>query len=523
MLVSPDLVDNQDVYRNDEDGSILFLYVTVKGGGRYTLADVKSDLCRRDDFEAVVNVVFQEGTSEGPVAGYFGFGLNDVNATIEIRGASVRLPRQKSFKIRLNRRMSPWNELWTVNLNKHPTDLTRVRNKLSFDYMEIIPHITSLRTQFINLFIKDLSGDVPAVDFVDYGLFTLVEQPNRLFLRSRGLCVDGHLYKAEFFEFHRFPDKLKNSNDLNYDRDVFERFLDIRGRDDHSKLLSMLDDVNDYNLCINKVIERHFNRKNYLTWLAVNILFDSVDTLSQDFFLYSPSDCNTWFFLPWDYDGAWGFQEQLGRARSAYLAPWQRGISNYWGVVLHRRFFQDPDNVQALVDKMELLLDTIITVERTTSFLNSYHPLVSQFVNSLPDSSRLRVEDFETEFWRIVNKPEKNFVEFIKAMENPMPIFLGIPYDREGKLVFRWSESFDLQNDAIFYDFQISDSPRFANIVIEHIGLVGTEISINPLPAGNYFWRVVVRDDQGNQQTAFDIYQDEDNLRFFGVRTFIVD
>jgi len=523
VFYSADLVYDTSVYKNDKDNSVKYLYVTVLGGGEYTLADVKSDRHGSDDFEAVVDVVFQEGNSEGPVAGYFGFGMKDSNATMEIRGATSRFAGQKSFKVRLNRKMSPWKEIYTVNLNKQPYDLIRVRNKLSFDYLEIIQNITSIRTQFVNLFVKDLSENNQETTFIDYGLFTLVEQPNRMFLRTRGLDIHGHMYKAEFFEFHRYEDSLRVQDDPEYNEYTFEEILSIRGEEDHYKLISMLDDVNNYEIPINLVIDKHFNRNNYLTWLAVNILFENIDTNSQNFFLYSPSNNNTWYFVPWDYDGTWGFYNQIGTTREERRPPWKIGVSNYWGVVLHRRFLQEPGNVQALQDKMQLLLDTIITEERTITFLKSYYPIVSKFVNQLPDSEHMKEEYFETEFWRITNEPQNNFDKFIKAKENPMPIFLGIPYSRDDKLVFRWSESFDLQGDVILYDFQVSDSPDFMNIVVEQIGLDITEISIEPLEADKYYWRVTVRDDQENTQTAFDIYRDEEGLRFFGVRTFTVN
>lgn len=519
---SPDLMDNPELYGKDEDGSILYLYVTVKDGGKYILDDIKNDRYEMDSFEPIVEVLFQEGDPSGPKSGYFGYGLNSANGTMEIRGATSRFAAQKSFKIRLSREMSAWNGLWTVNLNKHPFDLTRVRNKLSFDYLEIIPHITSLRTQFVNLWIKDLSADPRSDNFVDYGLFTMVEQPNNLFLQTRGLDTEGHMYKAEFFEFHRYPEQLKSSGDPEYDEQQFRTILDIRGNEDHSKLLVMLDDVNNYSLDINRVIDKHFNRDNYLTWLAVNILFENIDTRTQNFFLYSPENIDTWYFLPWDYDGAWDFYNQANKDRGAKRASWEHGLSNYWGVMLHRRFFKDPDNVSELITRMEQLLE-IITTEQTNNFLSSYHPIVSEFVKRLPDSDHLSVEYFEEEFWRIADDPNRNFAEFMVKKENPMPIFLGVPFDREGKIVFRWDESFDLQNNDITYNFQISNSPEFNNIVIEHTNLVDTEISIEPLPAGEYFWRVIIMDSQGNKQVAFDEFESHDGTIYFGIRSFIIE
>jgi len=520
---TPDFVYNEDIYLQDEDGSLKFLYVTVKGGGQYDFADIISDRYGSDEFEPTVEVLFQEGDARGPLAGYYGFGLNDSNGTIEIRGATSRFARQKSFKVRLDRRMAAWNGLWTINLNKHPYDLTRVRNKLSLDYMEIISHIAGLRTQFVQLFIRDMSKNPADTAFADYGLFTMVEQPNNLFLRVRGLDTEGHLYKAEFFEFHRYADYLKHQDDAAYDERKFQQILGIRGNPDHSKLLAMLDDVNNYELDINDVLDKHFNRNNYLTWLAVNILFGNIDTRTQNFMLYSPSDSLVWYFLPWDYDGAWGFYGQLGKDRELRRGRWEKGASNYWGVVLHRRVFQDPKNVEALVAKMEHLLETYITADKTRALLSAYHPVVSKFAGRMPDAEYMNAVEFEQEFWRIVEEPAKNLAEFRQALENPMPVFLGVPFRDGEKLVFRWSESYDLQGDAIVYDLEISRTPDFADIVTRQQDLVKNEVAIDPLPAGVYFWRVLIRDSQGNTQTAFDRHLSEDNINYLGISRFEVD
>ena len=46
----------------------------------------------------------------------------------------------------------------------------------------------------------------------------------------------------------------------------------------------MLTAVNDTSNDINDVIEEYFNRDNYLTWFAVNILTGNRDTINQNFF-----------------------------------------------------------------------------------------------------------------------------------------------------------------------------------------------------------------------------------------------
>ena len=60
-----------------------------------------------------------------------------------------------------------------------------------------------------------------------------------------GLDKNGQLYKVNFFEFQRYEDIIRLSSDAGYDADSFEEYLEIKGDNDHSKLIEMLDDVND--------------------------------------------------------------------------------------------------------------------------------------------------------------------------------------------------------------------------------------------------------------------------------------
>ena len=69
------------------------------------------------------------------------------------------------------------------------------------------------------------------------------------------------------------------------------------------------------------------------------------DSTYQNFMLYSPPGFEGWYFLPWDYDGAWGWNDQPGAPR---LPRCREGVANWWSVVLHRRFLSEPHNLAEL-------------------------------------------------------------------------------------------------------------------------------------------------------------------------------
>ena len=427
-----DLVDDRSVYLDvitpvDE----IHLRVFERPGG-YTLNDVLSDVNIWDTNSPTVNVLCQQGD--------FGFGLSAPNATLAQRGHSAREYEQRSFKIHLLNSASPWRGQRTINLNKHAGDLTRVRQKLSFDLFTITPDMNSLRTSFIRLYIND----------IDYGLFTQVEDPDGDFLVRHGL-TPGDLYKANAFQFFRHGDILRLATDPLYNKRAFEQLLEIGNEhSNHAKLLSMLEAVNDYSQNINTIFERHFNRNNFLSWLASNVLMGNLDTADQNYILYSPNDTSTWYFLPWDYDGCWGFYDQpYPNFRGAgFLGRWQEGLPNWWGSLLVRRFVQDANNLSQLTQRIDYIYHHVITEERIQQLVYSYHDVVEAFISRSPDLEHLPtlkignpIDQFTSEYQRLPSTLRENYSSYFATLDRPMPVTLNDPEYSVAGIQFSWKAS----------------------------------------------------------------------------------
>ncbi|MED1568640.1 CotH kinase family protein [Bacillus paramycoides] len=522
-----DLVEDRKVYDNDKADSIINLYVTVlsePGQGTFHTMNHWYDTGENQGDPPKLSAIVQEGSPDGPQKDSWGYGTDAANSSIEIRGNTSRLVPQKSYQIKLAKSAGLWHGQTSIDLNKHYGDLTRVRQKLSFDMFKEIPNITSLRTQFVHLHVKDLTVDTPDKQFIDYGLFTHVEQPNKRFLYNHGLDPNAHLYKATLFEFFRYPEQLKLATDPKYNKKEFDKVLQIKGSEDHEKLIKMLDAVNDYKQNINNVIEKYFNRENYLTWLASNLLMANIDTDAQNFYLYSPLNSNKFYFLPWDYDAAWGQQAEETEIHPGFTAKWQLGISNYWGSVLHRRFLKDPKNLEDLGKKVEEVAK-ILNKEKIKELTDKYLPIANQYVKNPPDLNWLpyKVENFGKSYESLVNIPEQNKDTYYKSLENPMPIYLDDPKFENGAYSFAWDSSYDFQGDDLTYDFQVSQSIDFSSVYVEQKGLTITSAKVpqNQLRTGKNYWRVIVKDSKGHTQIAFDRLKGDDNIWYNGQKEFI--
>ena len=518
------LVEDKRLYDRDEDDSVKSLYITV-----LPKKDEKNDqvdwygLNRMTDrySEENLKIIIAEGTEDGagPKPGMFGHGADASNAKISLRGNTARYAAQKSYKIKLFDETGLWQGQRTINLNKHISDFSRLRNKLSFDLMEQIPDMTSLRTQFVRLYVKDLTAVNPQSSYEDYGLYTHIEQPNEMFLKSHWLDPYGYLYKVSFFEFHRYPDQIKSISDPTYDKSDFETILEIKGREEHDKLIAMLDDVNNIQLPIDDVMEKHFDLDNFLTWTAMNILMDNMDTDANNFYLYSPLNSEKWYILPWDYDGAWELQREKNSIR-----PHQAGISNFWGSMLHNRYFRTEEHVQLLVDKVEEL-STYINAQTVEDQLNKYAEVVEPFLFRAPDKHFLTEinTEYGTELQQIIDTPKRSVQRFLEDIKKPKPFFMNYVVDDGENLTLSWQISYDLQGDDLYYDITIANDPLLTQVIEKKENMQVNEFQMKKPKVGYYYWKVIVRDSEGNEQQSFEMYTDEEGDNYFGIRQFEVD
>ena len=503
--------DMNAINKPEDKGKITELYVTVLSqtnpeNSGFTFKELN------DGKDIKLPVILREGNNGRTEESLSGYEATGGNGTIKLRGQSARLAEEKSFKITLNE--ETWQGYKVINLNKHPFDSLKIRNKLSFDLFKEIPNVTCPGTNFIHLFIKDMT-QAKDLQFQDFGLFTQVENIDRYFLESHGLDSGGSLYKVENFEFKRYPEVLKSKKELDYNKEKFEEILEIKGVGDHKKLLAMLNDVNNSFIHVNKVIDKNFDRQNYLTWLAINILTHNIDTTSRNFFLYNPQENSKWYFLPWDFDGGWG--ADFKRAR------WQDGISNYWGVTLHRRFLKNDKNRMELSKKIEEISGHF-SEERIKLLLDTYDPIIQNFVLNQKGLKQQELESVQNEFRLLPQSVELNKERYYKSLERPMPVFMGAPIKYGDYFVFTWENSYDFQGDLIEYGIDISRTPDFNDIIFSTEGLRENQCIVRDLPAGKYYWKLTIKDFQGNSQEAFDKYVNRaTGLYYFGIKEFIIE
>jgi hypothetical protein len=462
----------------------------------------------------------QVGDENGPVEGQLGYGQIVPNATVTIRGQTSTRYAQKNYRITIRDNKGTWDDQKVINLNKHEQDQSRFANKLCYDLMSELPGMIAMRTRFVHLYVKDMT-EGGSGEFKDYGLYTQVEQLNKRALRSHGLDKNGQLYKINFFEFYRYEDVIMVKNDADYDVDAFEDLIEIKGNDDHSKLIAMLDELNDYSIPITQIMDRWFCRENLFSWMAFHILMGNVDTQSRNVFLYSPLNSDTFYFISWDNDGA--FYDTKAKLRSQDRG-WEIGISNYWGNVLFRRVLMDNELRAGLDDKIEEYRN-IITREKLEKMIDIYAPVVRKYAYSYPDSEHMPLTggQYEAFIKALPDEVENNYRLYKLSLESPQPFFIGIPQVTDEGMYFAWDASYDFQAQDIYYTLELAKDYTFEKPVLRVEGLFATEyLYEGELEPGQYFMRMTAKNESGIEQRAFDYYVASGNQVIHGVKCFFV-
>lgn len=522
------LRDKDLLYTTYDDTGVVTMYLTVRRGNEAegtnhsweeinTYSTYDYDAMGVDRYQ--VEGILQVGDENGPLPDELGYGAAVPNATIQIRGQTSSRNAQKNYKIRLKDNKGLWRGQQTINLNKHQTDGLRFRNKMAYDLMRGIPQMMSLRTQFVHLYVKDETTGTGS-QFEDYGLYTQVEQLNKMGMRAHGLDTNGHLYKINFFEFFRYEDVIMTEDSPGFDKKAFDRLLECKGNHDHTKLIQLLEEINDASIPTEEVLEKHFNMENLSYWMAFHILTGNIDTQSRNVYIYSPQNSRIWYFISWDNDTSFKRTEQEIDARQEGLG-WDNGVSNYWGNALFQRCLKSEMFRNAL-DTAINDLRKYLSEERLSSMVETYSTLTAPYVYSMPDQlhAPLTQEEYEEVKKALPSEVEENYRLYLESYEKPMPFHIRVPFVEGGKLECNWDVAYDFQAEDITYTAEISSNYDMSNPVATYEG-VWPQMETEMLPPGQYFLRVTAKDASGNEQYAFDYYVTERGKEY-GIKCFYI-
>ncbi len=494
-----------------------------------TFNDVLNDIDSRDNFKPEVKVHISGD-------GYPDDGLL-YNAKIRQRGDTSRYAPQKSFRIKLEKNIPLWRGERRIQLLKSFWELSRVRNKLSYDLFSEIPHLPSMRSQFVKLTLEDQGVSE------NMGLFTQVEYFGKEYLQRRGWDKDSRIYKAEHFYFQDSPHYALNAEGEPIDEDAFETLVEIKRGDTHVEFVEMVRAViNRDNNFQTDVFNKYFNMDNYLTWFAVNILTNNSDTTAHNYYLYNPIDTENFYFVPWDYDFAWGASIEGADISEIYRPRWWYSHANLYSNNFHERFLTVPGNLNLLKQAVDEIKRDYLNPQAIAAKRDAYYDVVFPLISSSKDWDYIylygtdpeKVAAYNQVFEALSNNVEENYALFQERINDPMPFYMDDPefgqnFELNNKIFFDWDDSISLTGQTITYDLELATSKEFlADSIIQTVtGITESKYQLDWIhPKGTYYFRVIARDaanPDSNWQVSYDssdLIKYENNLLIYGVKKF---
>lgn len=548
FLVSPDetyekasnsgsdyqIKDKASLYEGD-NLSVVTMYLTVgqgneEDGTKHTWTEVNEYPLEYYEENGIANpykceAVLQVGDDNGPVEDEFGYGVNAANATVRLRGEGASGQAQKSYRIDIKDGKGKWEDQKAIVLNKYVTDPLRFTNKLAYSLMEDIPAMISVRTRFVHLYVKDKTEGADGL-FADYGLFTQTEQINKTYLKNHGFDNGGQLYKAEDFDWQRHEDGIVPATSEDYDPARFEQYLEVKGDEDHTKLIEMLKAVNDDAMDIKDVVRNYFDEDNLYYWMAFHML---TGNKNQNYYLYSPQTLDKWYFI--SGNNADSFSEIYERMYTLdYSSSWNRGIFTYCNSVLFARILRDTECRQKFDAAVDNIKNNYLTEQRISEEADAMKEMVVPYLYSLPDSlfARVTPDDYEAIMEGLGAEIEENYQLYKESLNQPWPFHILEPQVSGKKLKLCWEEAY-LYNDPqetkkgkVTYSVELADTYTFDNCIVSDTDVSGTSLDVDNLPAGQYFVRIRAKTDSGYTQDSYEYYRTERGTTIYSTQCFYV-
>ena len=215
------------------------------------------------------------------------------NASFNLMRGSLK--RNMKIKLDWTNKDQNYNSVETLNLNAGGLDPSKLRDAFSY-WLFREAGVPAPRTTF-----AEMTLTIPGQYEKEHlGIYTIVEQVNKSFLKDRFGSKKGLLMKPEGIA------------SVEYHGDDWRFYAPLYRPDDEPLLaqsMRVMDFANVVNLSNEKQfrdsISSYLDIDGFLRFIAVNALIVNLDTLlamPQNYYLHLSKDTNKFVFFPWDLD-----------------------------------------------------------------------------------------------------------------------------------------------------------------------------------------------------------------------------
>lgn len=358
-------------------------------------------------FEEVLNDAAKGGnfwsdkSTRPGLAGYLGidhqYGKADVtidgdtisNVGLRYKGNGTFLegkePGKFSFKIDFNEYNDEleFRGLTKINLNNNVTDPSMLREALSYElFREAGVYCSRIGLARVSVTVAG------RFERKSHGLYTVVEQVDKRFLKDRYGSAEGLLLKPSTFGVFRYFGEDWSEYEKAYvpktepTPEQQERVIEF------TRLLHKADDAT-----FDKEIDGILDVDQFLRFLAVNVLLSNLDSFlggTQNYYVYLDPESNKFQFLPWDMDHSFGAFPLVGSPKS------RRKLSiDHPGGKTHtliQRLLEIPRHKKTYHDYLRNYLETIFAARKVDRQISRAATFLRPLIR---DNEKHRAKRFE--------------------------------------------------------------------------------------------------------------------------------
>jgi len=313
-----------------------------------------------------------------------------------------------------------------LNFSNGFRDPSLLREKLAYDLFREAG-VPASRATFAKLYLT-IDGHY---DDEYIGLYTLVEQVDKVFLNDRFSDTSGNLFKYEGMFGFVYKGDTKEAYEKEYeaklskkqrDYSVLIRFIKLLndGFDTGFDTLRTQPTASALNPAppeesFPEEIEKAFNVENFLSWLAVNTLLSSLDSYAgsgHNYYFYYNKNAGKFEFIPWDLNEAFGNHHRMANAQDMVELDIYEPYAK--PKVLLERILRVPKFKEIYIEKIKALLDGPFQQSAMYQKIDALYEKIEKDV-------RLDMwKDFTTEDF------ERSIENHIQSKQGPIIIFSGL-------------------------------------------------------------------------------------------------
>ena len=328
-------------------------------------------------WDAMTGGHFHSEKSTRPgLAGYLGVDHQYGQAEVTIDGDTVKgvglrykgngtfleyvegdVTKRLSFKIDFNEYDDElkFRGLTKVNLNNNSTDPSLMREPLSYElFREAGIHCSRVGYAKVSLTIPG------KVDRQPHGLYTVIEQVDKRFLKDRYGSAKGLLLKPSTFGAFRYFGDEWDKYEIGFVPKTEPTEEQKKRVIEFARLIHKAEDD-----AFEERVEDYLDVDQFLRFIAVNVLLTNLDSFlggSQNHYIYLEPESNKFQFFPWDMDLSFGVFPFNGTPETRRKMSIDHPAGK--GHTLIERVLNIPRHKQTYHDYLDTYLSTIFAEEK---------------------------------------------------------------------------------------------------------------------------------------------------------------